>query len=74
MIKPKNPRPEIMVSMKPNDSDAWWKIKTVQLKRIGDTKKISEDFIEYAKKTINTCTMGTTIKVHYNRTLFISQK
>lgn len=74
MYKLKKPRPEIIVSIKTGEDDFWWKIKTVPLKRAIDAKKVSADLINYAKKVIKTCTENTTIKVHFNKTLFIETK
>ncbi len=74
MNKLKRPRPEIIVSIQPVENNFWWKIKTVPLKRVSNTKKISEDLIKYAKKVIETCDQGTTIKVHFSKTIFTTQK
>lgn len=74
MYKLQKPRPEITVSIKTGENDFWWKIKTVPLKRAIDTKIISEELIDYAQKVIKTCVKNTTIKVHFNKTLFIETK
>ncbi len=74
MYKLKKPRPEIIVSIKTEEDDFWWKIKTVPIKRTTDTKKISGELIDYAKELLKTCQEGTLVMVHFNKTLFTETK